>query len=111
MDYSYTTDQTATNHPITVAGATVNGAGYSTVSTTDDAGNVTSILADLSGRQVRTIDPDAGTIEVDVRPRRGSKPHCSCCGKAAAGYDVLPTRRFEPYTVRSGYNIWRSAAR
>jgi len=35
------------------------------------------------------------TIEVDVRARRGSKPHCSCCGKTAAGYDVLPTRRFE----------------
>ena len=35
------------------------------------------------------------TIEIDVRPRRGSKPHCSCCGKPAAGYDVLPMRRFE----------------
>ena len=35
------------------------------------------------------------TIEVDVRPRRGSKPHCSCCGKAAPGYDLLPVRRFE----------------
>jgi len=35
------------------------------------------------------------TIEVDVRPRRGSKPHCSCCGKTAPGYDVLPMRRFE----------------
>lgn len=35
------------------------------------------------------------TIEVDVRPRRGSKAHCSCCGKAAPGYDVLPVRRFE----------------
>ena len=35
------------------------------------------------------------TIEVDVRPRRGSKPHCSCCGTAAPGYDLLPTRRFE----------------
>ena len=34
------------------------------------------------------------TIEVDVRPRRGSKPHCSCCGSAAPGYDLLPTRRF-----------------
>ena len=34
------------------------------------------------------------TIEVDVRPRRGSKAHCSCCGKAAPGYDVLPVRRF-----------------
>ena len=34
------------------------------------------------------------TIEVDVRPRRGSKAHCSCCGKAAPGYDVLSVRRF-----------------
>jgi transposase len=34
------------------------------------------------------------TIEVDVRPRRGSKAHCSCCGKAAPGYDVQPVRRF-----------------
>jgi transposase len=37
----------------------------------------------------------SNTIEVDVRPRRGSKAHCSCCGKAAPGYDVLPVRRFE----------------
>jgi len=35
------------------------------------------------------------TIEVDVRPRRGSKPHCSCCGNKAPGYDFLPVRRFE----------------
>ena len=35
------------------------------------------------------------TVEVDVRPRRGSKPHCSCCGNKAPGYDVLPVRRFE----------------
>ena len=36
------------------------------------------------------------TIEIDVRPRCGSKGHCSCCGKAAAGYDhLLPARRFE----------------
>ena len=37
----------------------------------------------------------SSTIEVDVRARRGSKPHCSCCGTAAPGYDVLPMRRFE----------------
>jgi transposase len=43
---------------------------------------------------VRLIEATA-TIEVDVRPRRGSKAHCSCCGKAAAGYDLLPVRRFE----------------
>jgi transposase len=35
------------------------------------------------------------TIEVDVRPRRGSKPHRSCCGSTAPGYDVLAVRRFE----------------
>ena len=34
-------------------------------------------------------------IEVDVRPRRGSKAHRSGCGKAAPGYDLLPVRRFE----------------
>jgi transposase len=43
---------------------------------------------------VRLIEATA-TIEVDVRPRRGSKARCSCCGKPASGYDVLPVRRFE----------------
>lgn len=43
---------------------------------------------------VRLVEA-TGTIEVDVRPRRGSKAHCSCCGKAAPGYDLLPVRRFE----------------
>jgi len=42
---------------------------------------------------VRLVEATS-TIEVDVRPRRGSKAHCSCCGKAAPGYDVLPLRRF-----------------
>jgi transposase len=42
---------------------------------------------------VRLIEATA-TIEVDVRPRRGSKAHCSCCGRAAPGYDLLPVRRF-----------------
>ena len=43
---------------------------------------------------VRLIEATS-TIEVDVRPRRGSKPHCSCCGNIAPGYDVLAVRRFE----------------
>jgi transposase len=34
-------------------------------------------------------------IEIDVRPRRGSRAICSSCGKPAAGYDTLPQRRFE----------------
>ena len=41
------------------------------------------------------LNQATATIEVQVRPRRGSKPHCSGCGKTAAGYDLLPTRRFE----------------
>lgn len=40
------------------------------------------------------LNEATSTIEVDVRPRRGSKAHCSCCGKPAPGYDVLPVRRF-----------------
>ena len=35
------------------------------------------------------------TIEVDVRPRQGSKGVCSGCHKRASGYDQLPQRRFE----------------
>lgn len=41
------------------------------------------------------LDEAAKTIEVDVRPRRGSKPICSGCGKPARGYDTLSERRFE----------------
>jgi transposase len=37
----------------------------------------------------------ANTIEIDVRPRRGSKACCSVCGQAAPGYDQLAPRRFE----------------
>ncbi|WP_455289779.1 ISL3 family transposase [Cupriavidus necator] len=37
----------------------------------------------------------SNTIEIDVRPRRGSRPHCSGCGQRARGYDTLATRRFE----------------
>jgi transposase len=35
------------------------------------------------------------TIEVEVRPRRGSKPCCSGCSKPAPGYDRLSERGFE----------------
>jgi len=33
-------------------------------------------------------------IEVDVRPRQGSRPVCSGCGRAGPGYDVLGERHF-----------------
>ena len=39
--------------------------------------------------------PEGGIIEIDVRPRRGSKPVCSGCHEPAAGYDHLGLRRFE----------------
>lgn len=35
------------------------------------------------------------TIEIEVRPRRGSRPCCSGCGRRGNGYDRLPVRRFE----------------
>jgi transposase len=35
------------------------------------------------------------TIEIDVRPRKGSRGCCSGCAKPARGYDQLPERRFE----------------
>lgn len=41
------------------------------------------------------LDESTKTIEIDVRPRRGSKPVCSGCGQPARGYDTLSERRFE----------------
>ena len=38
---------------------------------------------------------DANTVEIEVRPRRGSKPRCSGCLRTAPGYDRLAARRFE----------------
>jgi transposase len=33
-------------------------------------------------------------IEVEIRPRKGSRPICSGCGRSGPGYDTLPRRRF-----------------
>ena len=41
------------------------------------------------------LDPTTQAIEVQLRPRRGSKPHCSGCSQPAVGYDQLAERRFE----------------
>jgi len=38
---------------------------------------------------------DKNTLEVVVRPRRGSATVCSGCHQPAPGYDRLPVRRFE----------------
>ena len=34
-------------------------------------------------------------IEVEIRPRKGSRPICSGCGRRGPGYDTLDPRRFE----------------
>jgi transposase len=34
------------------------------------------------------------TLEIAVRPRRGSRPVCSGCGRRGPGYDTLAARRF-----------------
>jgi len=39
--------------------------------------------------------PDRRCIEIDVRPRCGSKPVCSGCQQRGAAYDQLSLRRFE----------------
>jgi len=34
-------------------------------------------------------------LEIEIRPRKGSRPVCSVCGSSGPGYDTLPIRRFE----------------
>lgn len=34
-------------------------------------------------------------LEIEIRPRKGSRPVCSVCKSAGPGYDTLPGRRFE----------------
>ena len=38
---------------------------------------------------------DRPALEVTIRPRTGSRPICSGCGRRGPGYDRLPERRFE----------------
>lgn len=45
---------------------------------------------------VRWRDPRTRMVlDVEIRPRKGSRPVCSKCGRPGSGYDTLPTRRFE----------------
>ena len=41
------------------------------------------------------FSPDRKSIEVAVRPRKGSAAICSRCHQTAPGYDQLAERRFE----------------
>ncbi len=44
----------------------------------------------------RTRITDEGWIEVEIRPRKGSRPVCSGCGERRAGYDTpRPPRRWQ----------------
>jgi transposase len=45
---------------------------------------------------VRLIDKaNRLLLEIEIRPRTGSRPICSVCGLLRPGYDTLPVRRFE----------------
>jgi len=39
--------------------------------------------------------PGEPALDVHIRPRLGSRPGCSQCGRRGPGYDLLPERRFE----------------
>ena len=41
------------------------------------------------------LNESTKTIEIDVRPRKGSRGCCSVCNEPAPGYDQLAQRRFE----------------
>lgn len=45
-----------------------------------------------AARLVETADGPA--IEVDIQPRKNSRPYCSGCGRRCPGYDRLDVRRF-----------------
>ena len=44
---------------------------------------------------VRLVEHPRLTLEVRVRPRRGTRGTCSQCRRPAPGYDTLPPRRFD----------------
>jgi transposase len=44
---------------------------------------------------VRLVEQPQLAIEIEVRARANTRGQCSSCGKPAAGYDTLESRRFE----------------
>jgi transposase len=52
----------------------------------------------------------AHSIQVDVVPRKGSRPYCSGCGKRCSGYDRLPARNFE-FIPMWGFSVFFRYAR
>src|ERR1044072_6224620 len=49
---------------------------------------------------------DHKSIEIAVRPRKGSAAVCSRCHQSAPGYDQLPERRFE-FIPFWGFLVWQ----
>ncbi len=43
----------------------------------------------------RFVEGDPVGLEIDIRPRVGSRPRCSGCGTRGPTYDTLPARRFQ----------------
>ena len=43
----------------------------------------------------RWVDGDPPRLEIPIRPRRGSRPVCSGCGRRGPRYDRLAVRRFQ----------------
>jgi transposase len=61
-------------------------------------------------KQASFSTTDKNEVEVDVVPRKNSKPHCSNCGIRCSGYDRLPKRRFE-FIPFWGFSIYLVYAR
>jgi transposase len=57
---------------------------------------VTNYKSFVVGKVKWADDSEEPKLEIELRPRTNGHPICSCCGKAAPGYDQSPTsRRFE----------------
>lgn len=54
----------------------------------------------------RAVSP---SLEIRIRPRRGSRPECAGCGRKGPAYDRLPARRFEfvPLWGMAVYFVYR----
>jgi hypothetical protein len=54
------------------------------------------------------LSPDKRSIEIAVRPRKGSPAVCSWCHQPAPGYDQLAERRYEFIPLSDNSSIRRA---
>jgi hypothetical protein len=45
-------------------------------------------------------------IDIEIRPRKGSRAICSGCGKARPGYDTMPTSREWQFVPLWGFLVF-----